>query len=232
MLDQGNNETFYSGLRRPCNFSQALNEANVCACVECIVYLQFSKRSTIGVASAMASCEPKRTSVCSEDLRWRIVWQSEGLNRKCTKIASNLGVDTVTVSKTLSLFRCTGDVHKKTYYSEKAFRKLNISLEYMIIHIVLMHPGIYLHEVHVQKELHEETGAEVCLSTICRFLHRNSFTRQRLRIAASQRDDLLRAQFVSDVSLYKPEMLIFLDETGSDRRDCIRKYGLAYEESC
>jgi len=107
--------------------------------------------------------------------------------------------------------------------SEKASRKLNSPLEYMIIHIVLIRPGIYLREV--QRELREETGTEVCLLTICRFLHRNGFTRQRLRIAASQRDGLLRAQFVSDVSLYKPEMLIFLDETGSDRRDCIRTYG-------
>ena len=86
-----------------------------------------------------------------------------------------------------------------------------------------MRPGVYLCEI--QAQLSEETGTEVCLSTICRFLQRNGFTRQRLRIAASQRDDFLRAQFVSDVSIYKPEMLIFVDEAGSDRCDCIRKYG-------
>jgi hypothetical protein len=40
-----------------------------------------------------------------------------------------------------------------------------------------------------------------------------------------QRDDFLRAQFVSDISIYEPEMLIFLDETGSDRRNSIRKHG-------
>ena len=44
------------------------------------------------------------------------MWQSEGLNRKSTEIASNLGIDTGTVSRTLSLFRHTGsdfltDVH-------------------------------------------------------------------------------------------------------------------------
>ena len=134
-----------------------------------------------------------------------------------------MGVDPATVSWTLSLFRHTGNVHKKIYPSEQAFRKLTPPLEYTIIHIVLMRPGIYLREI--QAELYEETGTEVCLSTICRFLHRNGFTRQRFRIAATQRGDLLRAQFVSDMSIYKPEMLIFLDETGSDRRDCIRKYG-------
>jgi transposase len=42
---------------------------------------------------------------------------------------------------------------------------------------------------------------------------------------AKQRDDDLREQFFADVSLYKPEMLIFIDESGSDNRDTLRKYG-------
>ena len=32
----------------------------------------------------------------------------------------------------------------------------------------------------------------------------------------------IRAQFVSDVSIYQAEMLIFLDETGADRRDSLK----------
>ena len=47
-------------------------------------------------------------------------------------------------------------------------------------------------------------------SALCRFLHASRFTRQRLQITASQRDLLLRQQFVTDVSLYSPEMLVFL----------------------
>ncbi len=139
----------------------------------------------------MASCEPSRTSAYSEDLRWRIVWQREGLNKKCKDIASNLGVDAATVCRTLSLFRHTGSVHKKSYPSGRAFRKLSLALECMIVHIVLMRPGIFLREI--QRELLKETGADVSLSTICKLLHRNGFTRQRLRIVASQRDDFLRA---------------------------------------
>ena len=46
-----------------------------------------------------------------------------------------------------------------------------------------------------------------------------------MKLVAIQRDDGVRAQFVSDVSLYEPEMLIFIDETGSDKRDSLRKYG-------
>ena len=97
---------------------------------------------------------------------------------KCFKvkdIASNLGVDSATVSRTVAGFRQSGSVQKN--------------------------------------------------SSICRFLKKMRFTRQKLKVIAKQRDDLLRAQFVSEVSLYEAPMLIFLDETGSDRRASIRWYG-------
>ena len=42
---------------------------------------------------------------------------------------------------------------------------------------------------------------------------------------AVQQDQNLRAQFTSDVSIYKRDMLIIIDETGSDRRDMLRKKG-------
>ena len=63
------------------------------------------------------------------------------------------------------------------------------------------------------------------ISTICRYLHTNGFTRQKLSLIAIQRDEFIRQQYMIDVSLYEPEMLIFLDETGADRRQLLRKYG-------
>ena len=89
--------------------------------------------------------------------------------------------------------------------------------------VVLSRPGIMLHEI--QAELLEETGADMSLSIICRFLHKVGLTRQKLRVLATQRDELIRSQFVSDVSMYSPEMIIFMDETGSDRCNSIRRYG-------
>ena len=35
----------------------------------------------------------------------------------------------------------------------------------------------------------------------------------------------MKADFSIDVPLYKPEMLVFVDETGSDYRDSLRKHG-------
>ena len=72
----------------------------------------------------------------------------------------------------------------------------------------------------------EETGTEVNISTICRFLHSSGFSRQKMVIAAKERSDLLRMEYLMDISVYKghPEFFVFLDETGSDRRDSMRKF--------
>lgn len=93
----------------------------------------------------------------------------------------------------------------------------------MVLHTVLSFPGIYLREI--QNELWEVTGADVSATSICRFLHRVGFFRQRIRYVALQRDEQLRSSFASDVAMYCPEMVIFLDESGSDKRDYLRKKG-------
>ncbi len=159
---------------------------------------------------AVSSCsyEPRRVTAYSEDLRWR---SSQSRRWSCNSLAHGVP------------FRNTGGVQKKNYPRDKAFSKLTPALEYAIIHLVLKRPGVLLREI--QTELVQEYGAELSLSTICMFLHKTGFTRQKLRVAAPQHDDFLRFQFVSDVSIYDPETLVFLDETGSDRRTCIRRYG-------
>ena len=170
----------------------------------------------------MSSYERKCTSAYSEDLRWRIVWQKEALGFSTEDVAANLGVDVTTVWRVAGRFEETGDVKKKAY-SSRRLQKMSSTIQFAIVHSVLRRPGIYLREI--QSEIIEEYGEELSLSFICEFLHKVGFTRQRLKITATQQDYLLRSQFVSDVSVYAPEMLIFLDETGSDRRDCIRHYG-------
>ena len=47
----------------------------------------------------------------------------------------------------------------------------------------------------------------------------------KLKVVAKQRDEDLRAQFALDVIMHTPEMLVFLDKTGSDRCNSLRKYG-------
>ena len=66
---------------------------------------------------------------------------------------------------------------------------------------------------------------EVSVSAICKCLHKIGFTHQRPYCVALQQDQLLREKFAVDVSLYTPDMFVFIDKTGADRRDSLRKYG-------
>ena len=111
----------------------------------------------------MSSCEQKRSSAYSEDLRWRMVYQKHGL--------------------------------------QLSYREREIKSE--VNNVLIL-------------ELNE--------STICRFLHSQGFTRQKLQIVAKQRSDFERAVYVMELSVHKPNMLVFLDETGCDRRNAMRRY--------
>ena len=46
-----------------------------------------------------------------------------------------------------------------------------------------------------------------------------------MQLVAKQHDKELRDMFAIDVSLYTSQQLVFVDETGSDCRDAVRKYG-------
>ena len=161
-----------------------------------------------------AACETSRSSAYSEDLRWRIVWQREAMNLSVREVAGNLCVDPSTVSRMTTLFRTTGNVAKKPYPSERASRKLTEPAQFFVVYLILDRPGIYLREL--QLELQSQLGINISQGALCKFLHKTGFKRQRLSTYALQRDECLRAQFAADVSLYSPEMLIFLDETGTD----------------
>ena len=82
---------------------------------------------------------------------------------------------------------------------------------------------VYLREI--RSELLSELGVDVTVSAICKFFHKSGFTKQKARMHAIQRDEALCSKFALDVSLYSREMLVFIDETGTDRRDCIRRRG-------
>ena len=68
-------------------------------------------------------------------------------------------------------------------------------------------------------------GTNVSEATISRFLHSCGFSRTKIRSVSVQRSEELRARYVTEVSLYTQDMLVFIDETGSDRRDAMRKFG-------
>ena len=112
----------------------------------------------------MTSCEPHRSSAYGEDLRWRMVWQTEALQYSNEQVAKNLGVDRSTVSRIVHLFNTTGNVCKKRQQSDNAYRKLTSPAQVLVLNLVIEKPGIYLREI--QAELMHTLSLDVNVSTI------------------------------------------------------------------
>ena len=128
------------------------------------------------------SCERTRTKAYNDDVRWRIVWQAMGLNFSVSKIAANLCVDESTVHRIINKFQETGEVQKKIYPLDKAYRKLTEPAQLFILQLVVERPVVYLREI--KSELLSELGVDVTVSAICKFLHKSGFTKQKAKMHA------------------------------------------------
>ena len=179
------------------------------------------------IMASRPSCEPSRTKAYGADIRWRMIYQRMALELPLKTISQNLSVDVSTVRRTLVLFKNTGSVNKRPYPSHHRLqrRKLKEADQDLILELVVEQPGIYLGEL--KHEILKTNGTEVCTSTICRFLHSCGFSRTKIRNVALQRNEEVRARYVVEVELYSPCMFVFVDETGCDRRDSMRKFGYA-----
>ena len=74
------------------------------------------------------------------------MWQRHALGCTHQSIAT-VNVDVSTVRRILDIFSVTGTVSKKTYPTEKAYRKISEPVQLSILHLLLEKPGIYLHEI-------------------------------------------------------------------------------------
>ena len=173
-----------------------------------------------GMTHIMASMEPHRTRAYSEDLKWRMVYQRLMLGLTYQQIAKNLCVDLSTVWRAVEKFNAEGTVASK--YS-KGPQTLTDFEKFVIMETVLEKPSAYLREICM--DLLVKTGTTISESAICRFLQRNNFSRKKLHNVAKQRNEELRSSFVCDCEIYSPEMMVFVDETGSDNR-CHRIFGI------
>ena len=175
---------------------------------------------------ASTTIEPRRVRAYNDELRWRMVYQRLALGYSYKTIAMNLGVDTSTAWRMVRHFELTGNISKKQYNRCNLPIKVIDTVKLVVLHIVLENPGIYLREIR-SKVLYL-TGSDLSLSTICQLLSEQRFSRKKMRFVARQRNDFTRAIYAAEVALYDSGMFVFLDETGSDRRNVLRKYGYSF----
>ena len=121
-------------------------------------------------------------------------------------------------------FRLTGDVRLFPKKNGPA-PALSEHEELYLLDQVLCSPGIYLHEV--QQQLFGYTGTWIHECTICRTL-RLGLSRQKIVHLALQRSKTTRITFMAEVMMmFHSNMCLWIDETGCDRRNAVRKYGYA-----
>lgn len=175
--------------------------------------------------AAMTSAEPLRTSSYSPDIGWRVVWQRLSQEHSYKDIARRLQIGVGTAHRIFKRFETTGDVAPLRRCGTPSKRKLDDHHELYIIGLVTENPGITLREIC--SKIEEATYVQVSGATVCRVLRRNGFTRKKIMQVAKQRTMEFRASFIAHALQFPHNFFVWVDETGSDRRDQVRKFGYA-----
>lgn len=158
----------------------------------------------------------------SVDFRWRVVWFYVAYQLSALEIAQQLCISERTVRRYVDMFQQTGEVEPRAH-NHGPPKLLGDFEQIVLLRLITEYPGIYLHEI--KSKILTRFGVTVSVATICRLLRFMGCTRQVIKHIAVQRSDELRAKFMADVSVYDPSMLIWVDESGCDRRNCMRKWG-------
>ena len=156
----------------------------------------------------------------SLDLRWRVVWFYTAHHLSATDISQQLCISERTVRRYIDMFEQTGEVEPKKQHHGPP-KLLGDFEQLVLLRIIFENTGMYLHEI--QAKLLAAFGVTVSVPTICRTLKFMGCTRQVIQHIAVQCSDDLRAKFMAEVAVYDPSMLIWVDESGCDRRHCLRK---------
>ncbi len=129
----------------------------------------------------------------SDDLRWRMVYQRIFYQRSYDEIASQLFICPKTVYQTIRTSLNTGNVKPCRLGRPSGSVTLFEHEEYILMECILRTPQIQLHEIAN---------------------HYYAYLLLQIKRIALQRNDNLRQQFKTEISVFNLNQLFFLDETG------------------
>lgn len=158
----------------------------------------------------------------SVDFRWRIVYLAQFQHFSPGDVAKLLNVCSRTVTRYLKLFNLTGDIIPR-HRRNGPHRLLGKFEQLTLLRLIIDNPGIYLAEI--QDHLFTKFAITCSAATICRTLKSMGCSRQKIQRIALQRSDQCRAKFMAEVAIYDPTMFVWIDETGCDKRNSMRRYG-------
>ena len=143
----------------------------------------------------------------------------EGAHYDC--IADMLLISSSTARRIVCLFSVMDDVLPKEQQHGPS-RSLGRQEE-LVMKWLLENPGIHLDEL--QLKLQQFTGILISLTTIFKTIQRLEFTRKMIRHVVHCQDELRRCEFMEDMSYLNPNMIIWINEMGSDHRQSSRQLG-------
>lgn len=101
--------------------------------------------------------------------------------------------------------------------------RITAPMQAALRNILTEQPDLYRDEL--VEYFYREFGRRVSERSIGRALHSIGWTRKTIRRIAQQRDDDLRDLYLHTIAQYKSYQLVFVDESGCDRRAGYRRWG-------
>ena len=173
------------------------------------------------------SVEPARTTAYSRDIGWRVVWQKLGMSLTCRQIAQRLQIALGTAHRIFKRFINAGDVSSAATARKgvpcRDSRMLDKYHELYILCLISETPGLYVAEIC--QKINDSANVSVSRSTVCRLLKHNGCSRKMIVQVAKQQCLEYRGAFMAEALRYRMDMFVFVDESGSDRRDGVHKFG-------
>ena len=172
------------------------------------------------------SAEPARVVGYSPDIGWRVVWQRVGMGFSFRRIAARLQIGLGTAHKIYTRFVETGEVAPLKPRPRPDSRALDEFHVIYVLNLLTENPSLYLGELC--QKIRATTGIDVSGSTVCRLIKKNGMSRKKIVQVARQRCIEHRGAYMAHILQYPVDWLVFLDETGCDNRDNIRRYGYSF----
>ena len=164
------------------------------------------------------SAEPGCKAAYSKDIRWRVVGKGLVWNfatEILQETSTYLWEQCVIISKGSS---------KLEMFRHWCHHPIPARDELLIIGLLMENSSLYLSEVC--QTIQQSIGVAVSPATVCRVIRRHGMTRKKIRQIALQRSVCKRGKFRAEILLFNSvDKFVWADETGSDRRDQIRKFG-------
>lgn len=141
------------------------------------------------------------------------------------EIAAILGVSEKSIGRWEDNYATSGVVNPKSPLRGRP-RILNTEIVDELRQLIEETPSLFLDEISEWLALMHDT--RISVSALQDNLQDLALTRKVMRRAAAERDDAHRAEWILNVTTnYRPEQILFLDESSKDDRTLIRKYGRA-----